>query len=228
MAERPGVLFYFDLLPALEKLKAEDAGALFLGAMHYARDGKEPMFHNTSLDFAWEFIRPAIDRDGAAYQEKKDRGAWLTYCRECKRAGGNPDSFEQWRQRTDNDTLSPDNVPSPTTYTSITTDTTQPKTESDSDIGIRADKPPKPTRFTPPSVDEVRAYCQERKNQVDPERFVAFYESKGWMIGKNKMKDWKAAILTWERGDGNGKASSPAVSAGESKKRWNIKSVQLD
>lgn len=55
--------------------------------------------------------------------------------------------------------------------------------------------------FKPPSVDDVRAYCAERGNNVDPQSFVDFYESKGWMIGKNKMKDWKAAVRTWERGE---------------------------
>lgn len=54
-------------------------------------------------------------------------------------------------------------------------------------------------RFTPPTVEEVKAYCLERGNNVDAESFVSFYESKGWLIGKNKMKDWKAAVRTWER-----------------------------
>lgn len=53
--------------------------------------------------------------------------------------------------------------------------------------------------FIPPSVDEVRAYCKERGNKVDPEVFVDFYQGKGWMVGKNKMKDWKAAVRTWEK-----------------------------
>ena len=57
----------------------------------------------------------------------------------------------------------------------------------------------KTQKFIPPTVDEVRAYCNERHNGIDPEEFVSFYESKGWMIGKNKMKDWKAAIRTWEK-----------------------------
>lgn len=56
-------------------------------------------------------------------------------------------------------------------------------------------------RFIPPSADEVRAYCKERGNSVDAERFVDFYNAKGWMVGKNKMKDWKAAVRTWERQD---------------------------
>ncbi len=53
--------------------------------------------------------------------------------------------------------------------------------------------------FAPPTVDEVRAYCEQRHNGIDPEAFVAFYASKGWMVGKNKMKDWKMAVVTWER-----------------------------
>lgn len=62
-------------------------------------------------------------------------------------------------------------------------------------------------RFSPPSVEEVRAYCRERGNCVDPERFVDFYASKGWKVGRESMKDWKAAVRTWEKRDrdnGNG------------------------
>lgn len=52
-------------------------------------------------------------------------------------------------------------------------------------------------RFSPPSVEEVRAYCEEHDYAVDPERFVDFYQSKGWMVGKSKMKDWEAAVRSW-------------------------------
>jgi DNA-binding transcriptional MerR regulator len=52
--------------------------------------------------------------------------------------------------------------------------------------------------FIVPSLQEVSAYCQERNNNVDSQKFFDFYESKGWMVGKNKMKDWKAAVRTWE------------------------------
>ena len=53
--------------------------------------------------------------------------------------------------------------------------------------------------FKKPTLDQVKDYCIERNNNVDAEAFIAFYESKGWMVGSNKMKDWKAAIRTWER-----------------------------
>ena len=64
-------------------------------------------------------------------------------------------------------------------------------------------------RFVPPTLDEVAAYCLERKNTVDPQRFVDYYTSNGWKVGKNTMKDWKAAVRTWEN---NGfKAQSKAA-----------------
>lgn len=53
--------------------------------------------------------------------------------------------------------------------------------------------------FVPPSIDEVRSYCLSRNNGIDAEEFVAFYKSKGWMVGKTKMKDWKSAVITWEK-----------------------------
>lgn len=62
-------------------------------------------------------------------------------------------------------------------------------------------------RFTPPTLEEVKAYCLERKNNVDAQRFVDYYTSNGWLVGKNKMKDWRAAVRNWER---NNTSSSKA------------------
>lgn len=56
-------------------------------------------------------------------------------------------------------------------------------------------------RFTPPTVDEVAAYCRERGNTVDAQRFVDYYASKGWKVGSSGMKDWRAAVRNWERRD---------------------------
>lgn len=53
--------------------------------------------------------------------------------------------------------------------------------------------------FSKPTVEDIDSYCHERNNHVDPQKFYDFYESKGWMVGKNKMKDWKAAVRTWEK-----------------------------
>ena len=75
--------------------------------------------------------------------------------------------------------------------------------------------------FAPPTVEEVRAYCQERGNNIDPQRFVDFYESKGWFVGKNKMKSWKAAVRNWESRD---KQNTPKQSNAET---WGAKIYDL-
>jgi hypothetical protein len=53
--------------------------------------------------------------------------------------------------------------------------------------------------FTPPQIEDVKKYCEERNNDVDAEKWFNFYTAKGWLIGKNKMKDWQAAVRTWEK-----------------------------
>lgn len=67
----------------------------------------------------------------------------------------------------------------------------------------------KKEKFKPPSVDEVQSYCNERKNEIQAYKFVNFYQSKGWKVGNQPMKDWKAAVRTWETKDKeNGKSNS--------------------
>ena len=53
-------------------------------------------------------------------------------------------------------------------------------------------------RFSPPTLEDVAAYCRERGNAVDPQRFIDYYTANGWVVGKNRMKDWRAAVRTWE------------------------------
>ena len=78
--------------------------------------------------------------------------------------------------------------------------------------GSKEKGPDKPSRsrFVPPSVEEVRAYCQEKGYQIDPKRFVAYYEATGWTRGKTKIKDWRACVRTWVRQSKD--ATQPALS----------------
>ena len=74
----------------------------------------------------------------------------------------------------------------------------------------------KDIRFCKPTVAEVKDYCEERKNNIDADAFVNFYESKGWKIGKNPMKDWKAAVRTWEiKNKTNNTIANTALGVGE-------------
>ena len=82
------------------------------------------------------------------------------------------------------------------------------------------------TRFTPPTVEEVKTYCRERKNSVDAERFVDYYSANGWIVGKTKMKDWKAAVRTWERRDSRGTGTN-ASGAQTAARDWNLDAIVL-
>lgn len=63
--------------------------------------------------------------------------------------------------------------------------------------------------FSKPTLEEISAYCQERNNSVDAQRFFDYYEAKGWVVGKSPMKDWKAAVRTWERNESEPKPQNP-------------------
>ena len=88
----------------------------------------------------------------------------------------------------------------------------QSESESESNTDICASTGTTTKRFTPPTLEEVVAYCRERRNNVDAQRFIDYYSSNGWKVGKNKMKDWKAAVRTWER-NSFGKSNAPTQSA---------------
>lgn len=67
------------------------------------------------------------------------------------------------------------------------------------------------TRFKKPTLEEITAYCTERKNNVDPQAFFDFYESVGWRVGNKPMKDWKACVRTWERREQASGSGKPAT-----------------
>lgn len=84
------------------------------------------------------------------------------------------------------------------TQCNATDKTREDKNRKDLDKEHKADKPPR-SRFKPPTLEDVQAYCMERNNNVDAQRFIDYYTSNGWKVGKNPMKDWKAAVRNWER-----------------------------
>ena len=75
---------------------------------------------------------------------------------------------------------------------------TNTETETDTLPSDDGKRDTRAARFTPPTVEDVAAYVSEKGYHVNSERFVSFYQQKGWMVGKNRMKDWKAAVRNWE------------------------------
>ena len=92
------------------------------------------------------------------------------------------------------------------TYMTPYSPPSQPEADGTGDGAVSepepVDKPGRKTRrgrFVPPDVEQVRAYCRERGNSIEPQTFVDYYASKGWVVGRSPMKDWKAAVRTWEQ-----------------------------
>ena len=168
---------FTDFAEKMELYGDAERGRLFTAMLKYAETGIEPELKGNER-FLWATARADIDRQAASYKNKVD-GA------EKARALIGSDIR-------DNQTQSD----------AIRLKSAQDKDkdkDKDKDISPYGDKGKRAARFVPPTVDEVAVYCQERGNDVDPERFVDFYACKGWCVGKNPMKDWKAAVRTWEK-----------------------------
>lgn len=93
----------------------------------------------------------------------------------------------------------PDVLPEPALPFTDATAELPVQNAEDININIKKEKKVTAKRFVPPTVEEVEAYCTGRQNGVKADRFVDFYASKGWFVGRSPMKDWKAAVRTWER-----------------------------
>ena len=189
--ERPGIMIYFDVLPAVERLSKENAGILLQAMLRYGKYGTIPDFGDSEgLNIAWSFVKQAIDRDNERYAGRILRQTYGGYKREMQRRNEEPLPFEEWYQQIYLPSLEPgEEPPLPPPL---------PEVEPSGGGKRRGGG----QRFVPPTVEEVRAYCVERRNGVDPEAFIDFYASKGWRVGNQSMKDWKACVRTWERRNG--------------------------
>ena len=196
-AEKKSFVLYHDIRTPLELLTDEQRGKLFLALLNYSEYGDLPDFDGALL-MAFAFIRTSLDRDAEAWAEKRAKRA------EAGRSGGLAKVANASNASSSKQNVANLAVPGP-----VSVSVPVPVNLSTTTGGGRgtADKPPRASRFTPPTVDEVKVYCQERGSSVDPEKFVDFYSANGWKQGKNKpIVDWKAAVRTWERSDAQQKA----------------------
>ena len=167
---------FVDWLDAIEPLGDAERGRLFTSLLEYARTGAVPQL-NGNERFIFPMMRAQVARDIAQMEAtSENRG----------------------KRKKANDDLS--NLSDKSNLSGKRTQDKDKEEDEDEDKDEEG-SPPTPSQFIPPNVIEVRAYCNERKNHVDPQRFVDFYTSKGWMVGKTKMRDWRAAVRTWEKDD---------------------------
>lgn len=176
---REYVCLYHSYLKSVEPLNDAERGRLFTACLTYSMTGAEPDLRGNER-FVWPTIREQIDRDTKKYsdfckkQQENIRKRWDTTVYDG--TSGIPDDTKHTKEKG----KEKENIlSSPNVEDSIA-------------------RTPARKRFTPPTLAEVTAYCRERQNAVDPQRFIDYYTANGWKVGKNSMKDWKAAVRTWE------------------------------
>ena len=169
----------------IRPLPPEERLALLDAIMDYGFEGKEPEELPITLKGYFTLMRPVLEKSIRYYEKQQMNGA----------KGGRPPKPRENPTKTQ--TKPKENLDS--------------ESDSDSESEGEKENSPPPAAVVPPTIEEVTDYCKERHNSIDPQRFVNFYTAKGWMIGTSKMRDWKAAVRTWERmnsssGDNRGEA----------------------
>ena len=170
--DKKSFVLYCDIIHTIEQLTDEQAGHLFKHVLYYVND-LNPDTDNVITKIAFEPIKQQLKRDLVRYEKIRERNSLSARMRwdanACERIPNNA-------KNADNDN------------------------DNDNDINIVLEqKAKKPKRFSKPPVDDVRQYMAELNMNDMSQRFVDYYESNGWKVGKNPMKDWKAAVRTWKQ-----------------------------
>lgn len=168
---------YHSYIKQCKGLSDGELGRLFRALLEYSASGKVPEL-NGRESVAFDFMSANIDRDAESYKDTCNRNR-ENISKRYERIRANTTVFETYQEKEEEkekeELLKKD----------ISNEISQKSTRQ--------------KKFVPPMVEEVAAYCLERKNKVDAAYFVDHYTSNGWKVGKQNMKDWKAAVRTWEK-----------------------------
>lgn len=190
--DRGQFTFYASFFRAIQRIrKAADRAAAYDAICAYALSGVEPDMEKLpdSCAIVFDLIRPNLDASFRMASGGKRKGKPKVTER-LEEGCGNKKEKEGEKEK-------------------------EVEVEGEDECPLPPKAPPRgrtPPVFHPPTAEEVAAYCLERGNGVDALKFHDFYASKGWMVGKNPMKDWRAAVRTWERS--GEKRSGPSCRGG--------------
>ena len=170
------LVLFPEILSVTRKLSDEQFGVLMRAAFSYRLNGEVYSGNDVAVDVAFQFVSNQIDR----YMENCAINA--------RNASSNNSECSEMQR---NAVEYPQNPPPIRSYP-------YPFQSS----VCEADKPPKPAPFSPPSVDDVREYCNERGyTTIDPERFVNHYAAIQWKVGQSVITDWRAKVDNWHKDD---------------------------
>lgn len=203
---REGFIFYESFRSAMKGLPAETQLLLYHALADYALYDIEPDFSDDGIALGFfTLMRPQIDANNRRRDAGLRGGRPLRSSAEESYEKPQDAAMEQFENQSETNVKPNDNQ-------AVTKDEPKEKEKEKDKIkekekekangnvkeNAKAFCADKPRRFTKPTVAEIGAYCRERGNGVDPQRFFDFYEAKGWRIGNQPMQDWQAAVRTWE------------------------------
>lgn len=205
-----GFMLRFDSLEEYSVLSNEEFGKLIRAGLQFAIDGTEPDLSEPE-SYLWPGMKLKILHDAEQYRRKCEKNAENIRRRWERQKDSNV--YDRIRTNT-NDTNNNNNY------------NNNNNGNNNIDIASAGNKQKK--RFIPPTVEEVRQYCQERNNGIDPEQFVDYYQARGWFLKPGQqVKDWKACVRTWESNNRKGGNSYAGNNARDYAKNQNPKQREL-
>ena len=187
MAKQECVTLFPEVEDVTRRLSDAQFGALIRAVMGYQLRDEAYTGDDMAVDIAFRFLCSQVDRTNA-FKEAKAKAARQRWDRQKQTEAEQDDAQRCTPMQGD-----------------------APEARQGGGNPPPAQEKPKRTAFKPPEPEEVREYCRIRGKGVDPERWYNHYSANGWMVGRNKMKDWKAAVRTWEQKEKPGGRSAPAA-----------------
>ena len=216
MADKKSFVMYESWGAAIEKMNNEQAGEL-IKAIYAFQKNPDVVPEDPAIAFVFEIIKQKLEEDNKRYEEvcaARSEGG---------KKGGRPKAnasdkkqmvseeskkskcFSEKAKKADNDN------------------------EYDNDLKENTLEGVKEKRFAPPTLENVSEYCREMGyTNVDAARFIDFYTSNGWMVGKNRMKDWKAAVRNWDRREKNPQRQDGAAEVSKKNRFHNLEEHGYD
>ena len=191
-------VLYTDLIEITEELTDKEAGLLFKTILRYVNDRNPEIPKEIKLAFIP--IKQDLKRDLKKYEAQVERINRINEERKRKKEEQEHNDIVTTSSKVEGVNVN-DNVNVNVNDNVLDKSNTNNK-ENTTHTSMCLKEKSTTSRFIPPTLEQVQAYCLERNNLVDPNKWFDFYQSKGWMVGKNKMKDWKAAVRTWEKESG--------------------------
>lgn len=214
MSDKKSFVMYESWGAAIEKMSNEQAGELIKAIYAYQKD-PDAVPEDPALAFVFELIKQQLDADSQRYKEACAARS------EAGKKGGRPKANASDRKQM----VSEESKKSKC----FSEKAKKADNEYDNDLKENTIDGVKEKRFAPPTLKNVSEYCQEMGyTNVDAARFIDFYTSNGWMVGKNRMKDWKAAVRNWDRREKNPQRQDGAAEVAKKNRFHNLEEHGYD